>query len=246
MVLVGDPGCDGVPPAAKINVGQLTLPAVEDAERANARRVLARVVQSEARRYYRFASRIVPSGTWESVWDRLAFAILSANTRTDDAVRALQVFVRHGRPTVLSPNVRAALLGCRIAPTKQQYVVDLPQRQTLVDFAACRVGETWDAFRVRLMSVPGLAMTKATFAACLLYPVSADLACLDTWVLKALTLRCRFEVVSQSEYRALENEIRDLARPAGVCTNIAQWIIWDYVRGSVTDQAWFADVERTI
>ena len=61
-------------------------------------------IQANRLKYITFARAIAPNlKDWGQVWDRLAFAILSANTPFDDSVKALAYATDHkGRASALT------------------------------------------------------------------------------------------------------------------------------------------------
>ena len=167
------------------------------------------------------------------VWDRFAFAILSANAGFAMTVRALE-HVREHRGKCCASDI--AQFG--MVPAKARYLNDLPAdpRWLLRDGS-----EPWHDYRLRLQrSVRGLALTKASFAACLLYPMSADLACIDTHMQKVYLGRATFKYIGMADYIAVETQVRKVRdRHALPSTFLAQWLIWDHTRGRVEDHAIF-------
>ena len=79
--------------------------------------------------------------------------------------------------------------------------------------------------------VLGLGLAKASFAACLLYPLDADLACIDTWIQKVFLGNTGFKSLGLADYLLVESKIRTFANCFGVSTFLAQWLIWDHARG---------------
>ena len=178
----------------------------------------------------------------DSVWDRFAFSILTANTTVDCAVRAFKLARKiRGLPRSLQmPGV---------TPDRYDYVNSLPLDTRIFSLLRQR-GESWPVYRERVASsVQGLALTKASYSICLLYPMRADVACLDIWMLRLFERDPRLGFVATPEtvwnsaqrYRLIETVcIRPLARQHGISLALAQWLLWDYVRGSRTPQDWFA------
>lgn len=99
--------------------------------------------------------------------------------------------------------------------------------------------ETWDTYRRRIArTVYGLGKAKGSFLACLLYPLQADIACLDTWILRRFGFPPEKNGhLTWEEYLGAEKQIRKLAQKWDVSTFIAQWIIWDADRGSTQDHS---------
>ena len=185
--------------------------------------------------YVGFARGIAPDlHRADDVWDRLAFAILTANTTVGAALRAFRIArLFRGLPPV--PPVQG------IVPVRRAYVNRLPLGDAALFALLRRTDEPWPVYRGRLVaSVPGLGLTKASYAACLLYPLDAEVACLDTWVQRVFLHTTSFIWLRRDEYEAVERELIQLARRHGVCLALAQWMVWDWVRGGrPTSQAEF-------
>ena len=94
-------------------------------------------------------------------------------------------------------------------------------------------GERWDAYRERLMrTTPGLGRAKAAFAVSLLYPTTADVACLDTWMCKVYLGTDAFKSLGREQYEQVESEVRKVRNALTLpSTFLAQWMIWDHARG---------------
>lgn len=74
-----------------------------------------------------------------------------------------------------------------------------------------------------------------------IYPLTADLACLDTWMLKQFHLDTSLNGrMTWGEYCAVEAKIRKHAKRWKVGTFVAQWMIWDHARGSVESHSTLA------
>ena len=201
---------------------------------------ILRYCRANGDKYRGFAEFITPDRTrWESVWDRLAFAILSANVPFADAVAALGLSSKHRGDA--DPRL---LRKYRMVPAKAEYLNRLPLGRGI--FALLRQdSESWDGYRVRLRdTVPGLGLTKASFAACLLYPLEADLACVDTHMQKVYLRRTSFGRLSHTEYLAVESKIRKIADAVGCNTFLAQWQIWDHARGVQESHAIFPGAHK--
>lgn len=226
----------------RVVAAQLTLPgALEHHVGSGAARADAFVRRHRAR-YLGMARAIDPDrGSRSAVWQRLAWAILTANASYEATVEALRRCAAYGYgDDPLPPRALSGIPG--MVPAKVGYLNALPRDAGV--FRLLREGrapgEAWDAYRLRLRaSVAGLALTKASYAAGLLYPLEADVACLDTWVQKIFTWTTAFEWLSLDEYRRVEGAVRAIAARRRVSTFVAQWAIWDMVRGTTTDQAVF-------
>jgi thermostable 8-oxoguanine DNA glycosylase len=157
---------------------------------------------------------------------RVAFAILSANCPFDLSVAALGY-----ASTVGLENVEEKILArFQCVPVKAR-ALRLLAAKPLAEILKAR-GESWESYRERLAKENlGLGRAKATFAACLLYPRIADIACVDTWICKVFLGFDAFKSLSRGQYLAVESEIRKLAQALRVSTFVAQWIAWDHARG---------------
>ena len=209
---------------------------------------LDKYIQENALEYIGCAKLITPSLTdWGMIWDRVAFAILSANTGFRQAVKALAYATEH------KGNVsKYVLMGLGMVPAKAEYLNQLAVSITTGGKTQFDIlkdhSETWIEYRLRLKNeVKGLGLAKASFAASLLYPLDSDLACLDTWMQKHFLSRYKhtahsrlgFRTLGLKDYLIIEEKVRQKARKHGINTFLCQWLIWDYLRGSKTDHAIF-------
>jgi thermostable 8-oxoguanine DNA glycosylase len=194
-------------------------------------------------RYRAFAQMIVPDyQDATAIWSRLVFAILSANAPFEDSTKALGYALEHRIDGLTWHGGLARYAG--MTPAKVGYVNALPRDLTIRDYLR-QSGEEWDGYRTRLWeTVQGLGLTKASFAACLLYPTTADVACIDTHIQKVYLGLSGFHTLGHKRYCAIEAEIRELADLAGVHTFLAQWLLWDYTRGSVSNHAIFPGAHK--
>lgn len=209
---------------------QLALTGVLEHSFREHSKVLNRYIREHKEEYKLKARVIEPNrADWEQVWDRLAFAIISAHVPFDSAVKGLAYATKYKGQT--DPDV---ILKWQMCPSKATYLNLLPLGQPI--FALLK-GETepWLDYRRRLTSVKGLWLAKASFAASLLYPRSADLACIDTWMQKVYLGHTSFVDLRVSDYLAVEDKVRRLATRHGVCTFLAQWMMWDCARGTPTN-----------
>ncbi len=160
------------------------------------------------------------------VFARLAFAILSANAPFDESVKALDFVLAHAGYVDAK-----RIAGWKMVPAKARYVNQLWDSMPWTEYTKLE-DETWSEYRYRLQSlVKGLGLAKASFAACLLYPLEADLACVDTWMQKVFLGNTSFKQLSKAVYEQVEAKIRVYARRYRVSTFLAQWMIWDHARG---------------
>ena len=188
-------------------------------------------------KYEVFARTIAPNLESDAeVYARIAFAILSANAPFEDSVKALNVAVKrfaHSKPVKTED-----IIWFKMIPAKAKYL----NRLARLDLQSLRksCAESWHEYRMRLKArVLGLGLTKASFAACLLYPLEADLACVDTWIQKVFLGNSGFKSLGIGDYLLVESKIRTYANCFGVSTFVAQWLIWDHARGSANSHAIF-------
>lgn len=145
------------------------------------RHAIDRFMHANRNMYLTFAREITPDlRVWTHVWDRAAFAILTANAVVEDAVRAFHLARSNDR---IAPRFWGVT---GMTPQKADYVNALPRGDEVFALRKRR-SESWDVYRLRLVvDVEGLALTKASYLACLLYPMRAQVACLDTWMQRLL------------------------------------------------------------
>lgn len=207
---------------------QVALPGVLEHSFRERSRAIHRYVDANKDRYVAYATLITPDVTDDvAVWSRVAFSILSANTGFRQAQSALGYALQY-RGTLDA----YGLTKYGMVPAKADYLNAIPDRAALIR----SVDETWHEYRVRLQrTVKGLGLAKASFAACLLYPLAADLACVDTHMQKVYLGHTRFHDLRIADYLAVEEKVRKIARRHGVNTFLAQWMIWDHVRGATND-----------
>ena len=208
---------------------QLTFQNVIDSSFRQHERKFQAYMVDNVELYRGFARMITPDLSDNlAVYTRIAFAIVSANAPFEDSIRALDVaIVKRGKVT------REDMLQFSgMTPAKAIYVNELWTQVThsFDNFRKYHL-ESWQEFRERLMYLKGLGRAKASFAACLLYPLEADLACVDTWIQKVFLGHTGFKSLSRTTYQLVEAKIRRYARKFQVSTFLAQWMIWDHARG---------------
>lgn len=170
----------------------------------------------------------------ETLTSRVAFAILSVQTPFDRACEGLKAFME------LSPEERKSVrLVERALPTllyKEVKVRGLTELAHNPKRAAYDPAETWKEWRARLArDFHGLGLAKASFAIGLLYPESADVACLDTHMMQILGVPELNGKLKRAKYEHYEDKVRAIARMFDLPTFLTQWLIWDHKRGKVED-----------
>ena len=193
--------------------------------------------------YSKQAKRIRPNlEDPKDVWNRITFSILSANTPFETSVKGLNYSIACFDAGIELQGEALSDLGAMV-PAKAEYVNSLSRDGRIFGYLKKREG--WHVYRMRLRdSIKGFGLTKASFAACLLYPTTSDLACVDTWLQKVFLGRSGFKTLGENDYISVENKIRELARSYGIHTFLAQWLIWDYRRGEVTDHDIFPGAHK--
>jgi len=186
--------------------------------------------------YEVYAQAITPSSyTAEEIFSRIAFAILSANSPFEDSVKALNVVTKAFKRRIAVHYSDIAYY--KQVPAKARYLNKLARMNL---FALLREEETWHDYRLRLKrTVKGLGLAKASFAACLLYPLTADVACIDTWIQKVFMGHTGFKTLGIRDYTLVEAKIRTYGACFGISTFLAQWLIWDHARGTSNAHAIF-------
>lgn len=185
-------------------------------------------IESHKAMYQRMAEAITPVyDNWEQIWDRAAFAILSAHTHFKTAVKTLQYVTTckgYADPCMVTSHV----------PATTRYVNSLPLGHACQRLLQ-RNGEPWHGYRERIRTtVLGVARTKASFLVSLLYPTVSDVACIDTHMLKVYDDEVSsFQALTLSAYCRIEAKVRRMGQRHGIHTFLAQWLMWDCVRGIV-------------
>ena len=220
-------------------MAQLAFQSVLDDSFRERQRLIDRYCVENRERYQGFATLVTPSYMdWKAVWSRLAFAVLSANALFDFAVKALGYANRNiGHAEV------DTLANYGMVPAKADYINALPQGRATMDLLKWHA-ETWHTYRMRLTKVKGLGLAKASFAASLLYPLEADVACVDTHMQKVYLGHAAFKSINLKTYLAVEDKVRKVAHRHSVNTFLAQWMIWDCVRGKVENHAIFPGAHK--
>jgi thermostable 8-oxoguanine DNA glycosylase len=219
---------------------QLQIDSVIDHSFKTRQKKIARYVKDNKEKYRQFASNISPdlSDPWQ-IWDRIAFSILSANCSFEQAVRALAY------ATKCKGNCESeVLIKFGMVPRKAEYLNKLPIGAEIFRLLKSD-SEDWNQYRLRLKSeVLGLGLAKSSFTACLLYPLTADLGCIDTHICKVYLGVQAFTQLGIKNYLLVESKIRAIAKRAGINTFLAQWLIWDHTRGVQMDHDIFPGAHK--
>lgn len=190
------------------------------------RQIVAYMAKNKSK-YLSFAQFITPDYASDTaIYSRIAFAILSANAPFDDSVKALDVVMqKRGRVTAND------IAWFKMVPAKAKWLNTLSRKDMFAFLLMA--DEPWHDYRLRLRrDIKGLGLAKASFAAALLYPLEADIACIDTWIQKVFLGNSGFKSLSVRDYLLVESKIRTYANCFGISTFLAQWMIWDHARGN--------------
>lgn len=172
---------------------------------------------------------------WRALWSRTAFSILSANTHFSDAVDCLHAIEDardSGNPLIIEEIKRFGMPA-----SKASYINQLPHEpEPYLRLST----ETWDQYRLRLKrQFKGLGLTKASFTACLIYPLTADVACLDTWC-QRLIWGHPFKDIKYKQYVEGEEQIRAIGKEVGYpCCFTTQYALWEWSRKVKTNHRIF-------
>lgn len=214
---------------------QLAFMSLLDHAFRERQRAIDRYIRQYRGMYLEMARRIQPDPkNWNHVYSRASFAILSANAQFEDAVAALGYVNRHKGHA--DPK---AIRIYGMFPAKATYCNAIPVGSDVLAWAR-QSGESYHDHRLRLWkTVDGLGLCKASFLTALLDPLKADVACLDTHMQKVYFGYTSFKDLSLSAYLSAENKVRRVAQRHEISTFLAQWCIWDHVRGKVTEHSIF-------
>lgn len=189
---------------------------------------IASYIVANRETYTANATFITPNyGDDSAIFARIAFAILSANAPFDDSVKALSAVLRkYERGEKVKPS---DIIWYKQVPAKAKYVNALAKLEMVPLLRG--TFEPWHEYRLRLkQTIAGLGLAKASFAACLLYPLDADLACIDTWMQKVFLGSTGFKSLGLTDYLYVEGKVRTYANIFNCSTFLAQWMIWDFAR----------------
>ena len=209
-----------------VGMSQIAIEPVLTWERETTEAMIHRYMAQHRATYIDYARAISPNLIrYQEIWDRFAFAILTANTTVPRAVSAFH-FMRDGG--LFEPKQLAG-----VTPDRVDFVRMLPRAQDGLMALLKHRSEGWTEYRDRIVrDVPGLAMTKASYAVCLLYPLRAEVACVDVWVQKLyFGYNTVFQSLTSDAYRQVEEWLGRYAIRHRVCLGLCQWMLWDFVRG---------------
>ncbi len=160
-----------------------------------------------------------------SALDRLEFAIISAHTPMEKAIRGWLA----SRNAATMDEVAVALnANSVIAPFNKAAYIDRNRESGILP------SPDYQQFR-RDVKLPGLGYCKQSFAACLIDPFGADVLCLDVHMIHCIMADPTPSEIGKayrklSEYEALEAPLLAEAEAVGLPAFAYQWATWDYTR----------------
>ena len=211
---------------------QLELGTLTRDSRSEYRRKAIAYVQQNRKEYLGNVKSLYTVSETEKLW-RLIFAILTAREKFDRAREAYQELRGHWG-ILHSDNILRYLHQAWFS------LVNLKVRGISYIIAHYNSvlpypGEDLHTYRLRLSdTIPGLGLAKATFAVCLMFPVRAPFACIDTWICRLLYGQPGMNL-SARKYFAAERWIAREARKLNLPVFAMQWGLWDFIRGGKTD-----------
>ena len=204
------------------------------------------VLANQGERYWSYAEAIAPRGGVESsTYWRVVFSLLSVGTSLKANEAAYRLLLDN--PEVLPDQDRLSkLLGLVRAggshstvpyhKTKARYISIFTNNywKEGIDntpFLWDNFSESLSDYRHRLMGmVKGLGIAKSSFAVALMYPTISDVVCLDRHMLRLLGWPK--PSIPIAAYLELERMVVNIGQETGHPGFIAQWCLWDAIRGS--------------
>jgi hypothetical protein len=160
-----------------------------------------------------------------AVLSRVSFAILSANCPFEQSVKALDYVLE----TDFQPD-EERMGEFRCIPEKAAWIRAIAARP-FQGFLR-HESETWQTYRERIMrTTPGLGRCKASFAVALLYPDTANVVVIDTWICKTYFGTDAFVSISKHNYERVERDVIRIGKAHGLCGFQAHWAIWAFSSG---------------
>jgi hypothetical protein len=102
--------------------------------------------------------------------------------------------------------------------------------------------ETWNMFRNRIVkSIKGLGMAKSSFAIEMIYPVEAEVVCLDTHLFQAYGLH---QTKHARQYNTIENHWVNNSNRINLPPYIARCIYWDRKQEKQDSRYWSHALEE--
>jgi len=189
-----------------------------------------------AERHARYAWQLGEPQSLNERLARMSFAMLSAHTTLKAATSAWFAYLETGEWKA------AQAYGCTNAHWLP-WLENMANTTTWCGLSGIerQPGETWEVYHRRIALIPGFGIAKAAFAIALCYPAYCPLVCVDTWIGRFLyggdgwgKKRVRFNKWRERDwtrYYAAQSMIQRYGRDWGVPGFVAQWAIWDGLRG---------------
>ena len=218
---------------------QMELGTLTRDSRAEYRRKAVAYVQQNRDEYLGKVESLCTNSAAEKVW-RLVFAVLTPRERFDRS-RYAYILLRLAPEELLDADTIAMALrraGLSLVNVKCRGVRYLLDSRNLV---LPEFGEDLHSYRLRLSdTVPGLGLAKATFAVCLMFPMSAPFACIDTWICRLLYGQPGMNL-SARQYFVAERWIAREARKLTLPVFAMQWGLWDFIRGEKAEHSFLKE-----
>ncbi|KKN83822.1 hypothetical protein LCGC14_0294750 [marine sediment metagenome] len=177
--------------------------------------------------------------TEDVVFWRIVFAILSVHTAFEANELAYQRLHNNGRLPVRwrtltdwLARVKAGGSVVQFAGQKARFLLDFQTDWKRDAYPFMPNGDGSIGWRDRLMTIRGLARTKASFAVCLANPLESEVLCIDRHMARLL-LGFAPKDIKRVDYERCENELLALAKGFDAPPFAVQWCLWDAQRGHV-------------
>ena len=204
---------------------------------------LAQYLKATCCQHEAWAAIIEPNGSEQSIYDRYLFAFLSINTAFAPNCEAYErMRGRYWTDTEETEQAIRLSPSVAFAPTKARDIVAFTKRYLAHPrMFRCRTAETPAALRDRL-NIQGLGQAKLSFALALACPTTSNVVCLDRHVQRWATGKNR-NGLSPRLYGRIEDALVKVGQRYGVSAFVAQWCVWDWMRGHEESHEQIADKE---
>lgn len=204
---------------------------------------LAQYLKATCSQHEVWADIIEPNGSEQSIYDRYLFAFLSINTAFKPNCEAYERM--RGRKWTDAEETEHAIRltpSVAFAPTKAKDIAAFTRRYLANPQAFSRRPlEAPSALRARL-NIQGLGQAKLSFALALACPTTSNVVCLDRHVQRWATGKNR-NGLSPREYGRIEDALVKVGQCYGVSAFVAQWCVWDWMRGHEENHEEIRDIE---
>ena len=170
-----------------------------------------------------------------SPWDKYVFAVLTANTPWDNAVRAFRKVRGMKRPAQLELYNALAAEKVVWAGFKSRVLAGVLREG--IEWPRLDDREPQASLQHIVRCCPGLGYCKGAFWWALVEPIHAPYGCLDSHMLRGLhgfedgeLKRVQAGIGSPRRYDALHRPLERWAKRVGMSVFPTQWALWDYWR----------------